>query len=188
MSLKRRVRVREPQVRELGFQPTILGPGVNHHFIQSVLQYHECHPSQHVGIQPPFHGSHVCFPTRPVDVCWCWLCIVHQNNGLVGRCGPCQDLIQPSGTHSGSREPNLSLRISCSWAPSLSPRSRSLCSCTERYFGLCLSQSRRLSQACLCSDSLVKLTARAMRAVRLSFFSSMHLAEERIERTCHKRA
>lgn len=80
-------------------------------------------------------------------------------------------------THSGSRDPNLSLSLSLSLAPSFW-RSRSFCSHTERYFGLCFSQSRRVSQACLCSDSFVKLTANAMRAVRLSFFSSIHLMRE----------
>lgn len=80
-------------------------------------------------------------------------------------------------THSGSSDPNLSLSLSLSPAPSFW-RSRSFCSHTERYFGLCFSQSRRVSQACLCSDSLVKLTANAIRAVRLSFFSSIHLMKE----------
>lgn len=80
-------------------------------------------------------------------------------------------------THSGSSDPNLSLSLSLSPAPSFCC-SRSFCSHTERYFGLCFSQSRRVSQACLCSDSLVKLTANAIRAVRLSFFSSIHLMKE----------
>lgn len=79
-------------------------------------------------------------------------------------------------THSGSSDPNLSLSLSLSLAPSCW-RSRSFCSHTERYLGLCFSQSRRVSQACLCSDSLVKLTANAIRAVRLSFFSSIHLVK-----------
>lgn len=81
-------------------------------------------------------------------------------------------------THSGSSDPNLSLSLSLSLVPSLW-WSRSFCSHTERYFGLCFSQSRRVSQACLCSDSLVKLTANAIRAVRLSFFSSIHLMKKK---------
>lgn len=86
-------------------------------------------------------------------------------------------LLNVRDAHSGSNDPNLSLSFSLSLELSLE-RSRSLCSQTEWYFGLCFSQSRRVSQACLCSDSLVKLTASAMRAVRLSFFSSIHLWEE----------
>lgn len=75
---------------------------------------------------------------------------------------------RPSDTYSGSNDPNRSLSLSLSLALSLSP-SRSCCCHTDRYFGLCFSQSRRVSQACLCSDSFVKLTARAIRAVKLSF-------------------
>lgn len=76
--------------------------------------------------------------------------------------------------YSGSSDPNLSLSFSLSCTPSLS-FSLSLCSRICRYFGLCLSQSRSVSQACRCSDSLVKLTARAIKAVKLSFFNSIHL-------------
>lgn len=81
-------------------------------------------------------------------------------------------------THSGSSDPNLSLSLSRPLAPSFW-RWRWCCSHTEPYLGLCFSQSRRVSQACLCRDSLVKLTANAIRAVRLSFFSSIHLKKER---------
>lgn len=77
-------------------------------------------------------------------------------------------------THSGNSDPNRSFSFSLSWPPSLW-RSCSDCSHTDWYFGLCFSQSRNVSQACLCSDSLVKLTASAISAVRLSFFSSIHL-------------
>lgn len=87
----------------------------------------------------------------------------------------------PRGTtDSGKRDPNRSLSFSLSLAPSLS-FSRSLCSRMCRYLGLCLSQSRSVSQACLCSDSLVKLTAKAISAVRLSFFRSIHLGEMKTE-------
>lgn len=95
------------------------------------------------------------------------------------RLGGCwMGVPQERRTHSGSSDPNLSLSESLPLAPSFW-RSRSCCSHTGRYLGLCFSQSRRVSQACLCSDSLVKLTASVIRAVRLLFFSSMHLEGER---------
>jgi len=81
-------------------------------------------------------------------------------------------------SYSGRRDPNLSLSFSLSLTLSRS-FSRSCCSRICRYLRLYLNQSRSVSQACLCSDSLVKLTAKAMRAVRLSFFSSIHLKKNR---------
>ena len=74
-------------------------------------------------------------------------------------------------THSDNRDPRMRLL-----EPRPTPPAPSSPGATRwAYAGVYRSQSRRVSQACRCRDSLVKLTASAIRAVRLSGFSSRHL-------------